>query len=452
MPRHWVGSRNPPWTHYVEEEPTLTKHIGAAVHGDGRPKAAADRDLPPIFDLPVLRSHSDGRHTMVDRHGFVMRPHTLFLSRLKMLYAGATYRGYARALLDMERINACYNGGQGLPYSRVSDAYLEKLRLEFLEHRGVALGTFKQTMRIGLRFYVFAQEEGWTHALVGTNESGRRYRINVPRSGFKDHPVMKGTVVWQVPKLPTHRDFELIEAAGMSLIKAPSLKRRFRIYCHVLKVLALRRSEGARLNIALIPSRRQLAKLRRSAEAGDRAWTVAIKVQRSKRGGIREAQFPISLLEELRDYIDRDRPKDVKGSGKHGPIFVSRKTGKQLGDQWITNLFKRAARKAAAQNSRDFGEMDLAKVRPHHYRHRGITDLLRGYLQAGMDATEAVLVTMQLAGIRSLDVVMGYLHVAEAEMEERSEIHRNVAQKREQRTALDLARLKAEIAKERRRA
>jgi site-specific recombinase XerD len=389
---------------------------------------------------------------MIDRYGFVMRPQTLFLGRLRSLYSEATYRAYARALLDIERINACYKGGQGLPFSNVSDAYLDQQREEFLEHRGVGLGPYKRTMMIGFRFYIFAQQEGWADNLIGASDNRRKFRINIPKTGFKDHPVMKGSVIWQVPTLPTHRDFELIEAAGMTLIKAQSLKRRFRIFCMVLKTLALRRSEAARLNIASIPTKGQLERLRRTAEAGDRAWTVAIKILRSKRGGIREAQFPISLLEELRDYIDLDRRKDVKGSSKHGAIFVSRKTGQQLCDQWITNLYKRAARKAAAMYSREFGDMNLAEVRPHHYRHRGITDLLRGYLQEGKDATEAVLITMQLAGIRSLDVIMGYLHLAEAELEEQSEAHRNVAAKREKRAALDIGRIRAELAKDVRRA
>ncbi|WP_334545040.1 tyrosine-type recombinase/integrase [Rhizobium leguminosarum] len=386
---------------------------------------------------------------MIDRYGFVMRPQTLFLGRLQHLYSDATYRSYARALLDIERINACYDGGKGLPFSKVSDAHLEKQREEFIEHRGVSLGAYKRTMMIGGRFWKFAQQEGWVENLIGASENRRKFRINIPKTGFKDHPVMQGSVIWQIPTLPTHRDFELIEAAGMTLIRAPSLKRRFRVFCLILKTLALRRSEVTRLNIASIPTRKQLERLRRAAEAGDKAWTIAIKVQCSKRGGIREAQFPIPLLEEIRDYIDFDRPKDIKGSSKHGAIFVSRKTGKQLCDQWITNLFKRAARKAAAMYSREFGEMNLAEVRPHHYRHRGITDLLRGYLQEGKDPTEAVLMTMQLAGIRTLDVIMGYLHLAEAELEEQSQTHRNVAEKR---AALDIARIKAELGRDVRRA
>ncbi|NKK38555.1 tyrosine-type recombinase/integrase [Rhizobium leguminosarum bv. viciae] len=429
----------------------MTIYLKHLSHGDGRPKAPSDRDLPPLFDLPQLRKQSDGRLSMVDRHGFVMRPQTLFLSRLKSLYAEATYRSYARALLDIERVNACYQGGKGLVFSKVSDPYLEKTRTEFLKHRKVALGTYKKTMMIAFRFYIFAQDEHFAKNLIGSASDGRKFRINVPKTGIKDHPVMKGKVIWQVPQLPTHRDFELIEAEGMSLIRDPALKRRFSIFCHILKTLALRRSEAARLNIAMVPSRVQLARLRKAAEAGDRAWTVSIKILRSKRGGYRFVEFPISLLEELRDYIDRDRPKDVKGSSKHGPIFVSRKTGMQIGDQWITNLFKRAAKKAAAMHSRGFGEMNLAELRPHHYRHRGITDLLRGFLKEGIDSTEALLVTMSLAGINSLEVIMGYLHVAEAELQEDSDAYRKAAQEREKRSALNLGRIKNELKQWRRR-
>lgn len=426
--------------------------IHSPIHGDGRPKAKSDVNLPQIYDLPQLHRHSDGRISMIDRHGFVMRPQTIFLERLRGFYSAATYRAYARRLLDIERINACYGGGRGLPYYNVTDVYLETLREEYLEERGASLAHFKLTMNIGARFWKFAEQEKWASGLYGTNSKGRKFRINVPETGFQDHPVMAGDVIWQVPRLPTHRDLELIEGAGMTLIKAPSLKRRFRIFCLILKILALRRSEAARLNIASIPTRAQLARLRQQADAGKKPWTVAIKVQRSKRGGIRVAEFPISLLEEIRDYIDKDRPKDVKGSSKHGPIFVSRKTGKQLGDQWITNLFKRAANKAAAMYSREHGDMNLSEVRPHHYRHRGITDLIRGYLEAGKDPTESILIVMQLAGLRSLEVIMGYLHLAEAEMEDRTAANREVSEKREKRAVLDIARIREALGTDRRRA
>ncbi|MBX4961374.1 tyrosine-type recombinase/integrase [Rhizobium binae] len=425
-------------------------NIRSSIHGDGRPKAKADAALPPLYDLPQLLRHSDGRISMIDRWGFVMRPQTIFLERIRGYYATATYRSYARLLLDIERVTACYGGGIGLPYFKLSDAFLDVLREEYIQERETGLAHFKRTMSVGARFWKFCEEEKWAKGLYGSNHKNRKYQINVPEEGFMHHPVMAGKVIWRVPRLPTHRDFELIEAAGMTLIKTPSLKRRFRLFCLILKTLALRRSEAARLNIASIPTKSQIARLRAQAEAGKKPWTVSIKILRSKRGGIRVAEFPIPLLEEIRDYIDRDRPKDVKGSSKHGPIFVSRKTGKQLGDQWVTNLFKRAARKAAAMHAREHGEMNLSEVRPHHYRHRGITDLIRGYLEAGKDSTEAILIVMQLVGLRSLDVIIGYLHLAEAETEDRTRADKEVAEKRAKKVTLDLVRIREALGTRRR--
>jgi len=409
------------------------------------PRLASDDVRPPLYPAPQLRHLSDGRSEMLDRHGYVMRPQTSFLMYLRQYYAFETFRDYASKLLDYERVLACDSGGVGLDFRLLSDAYLDKTHTEYIELRGVKLSTFKSMLSLNFRFWKFAQAEGYTEGLVGTNGGGQTFRINVPPEGFSKHPVMRGRVITMLPTMPSHRDIELVVAAGMRLKSSKVLKRRFKLAVQVLKSQAFRRSEGLRLDVSMIPTRKELSRLRQQAKAGKKSWLVPITVERSKRGGSRVSQFPIDLLDELRDFIDVDRPKLLKPSVPCDAVFVSTKTGKRLSNQAFTNEFKCAAHRAAATNPRDFGEISLAAIRPHHCRHRGATDITRGLLMEGIDPTMAMLMAMELVGLRRIDTMSRYLHLAEAEQQEASASYRAAGEKANERTGLDLVRLRKEL-------
>lgn len=396
-------------------------------------------DYAPLFELPIVKKLTDGRYIVIDRRGHVMRAQSQFLQHLWALYPPTTLRTYVFALLDVERSLAAYFDGKGLPYYKANDAFFERLRVEHLDVRGNDLKTFSRIIMIYFRYLQFAQDQAWASGLIG---KGPNFNVVLPPTGYIDHPVLAGERIDKIPELPTHRDLELVEACAMDLFKTPRLKRRFSILCQMTKDYAFRRSEGLGITIQQIPTRERLEELRIDVEQGRQAPIQPVPVLRSKGGGVRDANFTLSLLEEIRDYIDVHRKHDLKKGVSTDAVFVSLKTGKQLTPQWFTNIYKRAARKAASEHPRKFGQMSLATLRPHHSRHRGITDLLRGYLQAGMDPNMAILMTMDLVGIRSLDVVTRYLHLAEAELEEDSEEFRAASHAREERAKLDLNKIR----------
>lgn len=376
------------------------------------------RQMPPaqaISDLPSIRWNSDGGGVILDRFGFVMKPQTLFINHLSKIYAEETFKGYSRNLLDIERVLCMHKGRRGLPYNELDDWYLtDKLRPEMLHHRKVSLGSFRRTMMVYFRFMKFAQSNGFCNGLIGDTPS---YRVTLPQGRYLDHPCMEGQVIRNIPKLPTQRDFELVEMEALAMIRGARNKRRFQLVMAIARKLGLRRSENVNLPVSSVPSTRDLAALRREAEAGKRPWTVGVDVVRSKRGGTRTAHFPLSLLEELRDYIDNDRVLELKEGVPCETIFVSMKSGSTLKPSWLTNLYKRAAKRAAAVHQRSFGQIDLATMRPHHARHRAITDMMRACLESGMDPVRAMLVTMDAMGHKSIRTATHYMHLAEAEIE-----------------------------------
>jgi integrase len=380
-------------------------------------KARTLNPLTSMYERPFLDWREDGRCSMIDTDGRVMLLQAAFMNHLFRLYAKKSYQSMCRMLLDLTRIMRAYDQGKGLELHNLDDAFLvDRLRPEFLVYRGVKVSTLRRNMRVLFRCLQFGERNGFFSGVIGSEHDDARFRVNLPGGAFKNHPVMSGIEPRIVPAIPTHLDLDIVEAETMSLIKRPSIKRRLQLMTRTARPLGFRRSELANLTASLIPSKHDLVKLRAGAEAGQRAWTVPIPVARAKGGGTRVAHFHIGLLEELREFIDTDRKEHLKPGVNTDAIFVSTKTGDALEPSYFTNTLKLGARKAAAHHSRQFGDIDLRKVHPHHYRHRAATDMLIGFLRSGMKPLEAVLTVMDALGIKRFSTISIYLSLAQAEL------------------------------------
>jgi hypothetical protein len=371
--------------------------------------------LRQIYEHPVIRKKPE-RDEVVDKYGRLLTAATMFLAHLRVTCASAqTYRQYRSQVLLFERFRAAHNGGAGLPYSQLGDNFLEDLRNFRLQR--VKIGTFLGEASLWFRMFEYIQLHGWTQGLIGRPTADRSYRIALPASNQTKHFFLKGFTSLTIPKLPTHADFDIIDLNIMYLVRRDDLRERWALILKTMRLIPLRRWEVVvGMEVDQIPTRLELQRLRRKLEKAGKALGLNIPVTRAKRGGIRDAFFPLTLLEEFRDYIDLVRPKHLRPGIKCDAIFVSTKTGKALNPQSFTNLYKRATRRASRSTPREVGDYNLAKARPHLLRHRSVTDYARNYLKEGMQPDQVLLTIMDVTGIKSIEVAGHYVHIAEDEL------------------------------------
>ena len=441
---------------------------------------------PLIFDRPQLRylpsgtvldGHDmSGQPILLDANGRVIWPVTAWLRHLRQCNRSLeTVRVYARRMQHFFTILYDYDGGRD--WTSVDDAFLSQWKFylcgpetasfpqEGGSFREIGPSTFNDYLSIVLHFYHYAQHEGWVDGIIGENDTGigARFPISIERTGrdgtsIKHRSRRNGEGKPDVT-LPPDQIFDEILAEIATRPNRPELAERDLIMNEWMRRCMLRRSEVARLKCHQIPSMRKLEAIE-DAMRGDlspepysgMALTVPIKIKRSKRGGERIVQVPPSLLVRTRQWIDNGRKKllqskksNATANEKSPYIFISLRTGSALVPQSVTNAFKSAARSAELKYPQIPSRIPHGSVRPHHNRHAGITDLMAGFLDAGMHPTEAMLTVMEEAGIRKWETVTGYLHIAEKRRQAASAPGREAASKRDaevsERTALDHARI-----------
>ena len=368
----------------------------------------------------MLQRRQGSGDAVLDRDGRIIPESTMFLGELyETCQSLHTYRQYRSQVLLFERFRAAYDRGRGMPYDEVDDGFLKDLRSYRL--KTVKIGTFLSAAFLWFRMFEFIQGKRWSKNLIGPGGPDSAYRIKIPATGYFSHPFLKGSRVVTMPKLPPHTDLDIIDEQLMGLITSDDIKEQWAIVLKTMRRLPLRRSEAMGLKIGQIPSRSELRRTRKLLERDSKALGINIPVQRAKRGGIRDAFFPLTLLEEYRSFIDIVRPKFLREEKSCDAVFVSTKTGLALNPQSLTNLYKLAAKEAAKITPRKTGAYQLSKARPHILRHRAVTDYARNYLEEGMEPDRVLLTIMDVCGVRNIETAAHYVHTAEDELQAESE-------------------------------
>ncbi|UIJ79102.1 MULTISPECIES: hypothetical protein [Rhizobium] len=374
----------------------------------------------PIYDMPVLRRVGK-RYVLLDAYGYLIREGTLFINHIARLYAETTTRQYADAVLEFYRVLAAQNGGKGISLERVSDELLMEMRQDNLSSRKVELYTWKAKATLIFRLLTWVQSNGLYVGLIGHQhpDSPNRFRVKLPIGGYLDHDVMKGSSTKKKAELPRSEDLEFVATTLVSGFRCPELQKQYTIMMSMFDGSTLRRSEVVLLPLDCVPSRKWLEARRKQIDRHphDLPTPVSLEVPRRKKGNIKTAYFDLNVIEELRDFIDYVRPKLLIPGVACETVFVSKNTGKPYSPKSFTNAFKVAAHFAAAAYPREFGQIDLNSLRPHHYRHRSITDIIVANLNTGMAAEKAVHQAMEIAGIRRMETIEGYVHLAEAQLQ-----------------------------------
>jgi integrase len=323
---------------------------------------------------------------------------------------------YSRILTDFLGVLADANKGRGVDWKAVDDEFLERWKFHLIDQRGVSIKTFKSRLAVVLRWLIYSEENGWVAGLVGDGQSGNPARVTAFRDGsFIRHQLAEGEAHEPTTDLISHTDFRLIDAEIDRAATRNFTRQGRRLLGQLMRTAALRRSEALRLRLNDIPSRQRLDRLRESVGCGKALPLVTFKIIGSKRGNVRRCQISLSLASNIRAFIDGPRAKILaaKGFKKNiaAEVFISQKTCKALTPQAITNFWKTAAHAAA----RRWGRPELAQIRPHHSRHRGITDFARTWLDAGKSPAETMIAVMNFAGLKQLSTASVYLHLAHEE-------------------------------------
>ena len=385
-----------------------------------------------IYDHPVIQKRPKGGDVVLDKFGRIIPESSMFLIDLyESAESDKTYVQYRSQVLLFERFRSAYAKGAGLPYDQLGDAFLKDLRSYRIKI--ILVSTFLGAASLWFRMFQFIQDNGWTKHLIGPASALIPYRIRIPSKG--KHFFLKGKRVITIPKLPTHEDLDLIDEQVMALAKDENIKERWALILKTLRRIPLRGSEVFGITVDQIPTRAQLKRLRSRLTRLSKPLGLNVPVTRAKKGGVRDAFFPLSLLDEYREYIDLIRPKLVRDGGEPKEVFLSAKTGNVLKRQSLTNIYKIAAGLVSDVTPRAVGEYLLAKARPHILRHRAITDYVRNYLVEGMGADRALMTVMEVAGIKNIEVAARYVHIAEDELAHAAPEFVNATNKIEQAAA-----------------
>ncbi|NKL44800.1 tyrosine-type recombinase/integrase [Rhizobium leguminosarum bv. viciae] len=368
--------------------------------------------------LPFLRKRPDGRVVICNADCTRIFAPTLFLDELSETLASTTILEYGSMLLEPFRLLSVAKQGSGLSWTEADDDFLSRWHMECITRRKISRKVFVRRLVLFLRFLLWAQENGWSkyHVGVQPGKGERRFAISIRLvKGNVWHRLMKGKIRKRRTRLPTHKVLDLVESSLAEGVVKPQLVERNHLALTCCRILTLRRSEVAALRVDTVPTRARLTRL-----AANGVVTIPLVVMRAKGAGERDVDFPVSMLVALRDYIEFDRPKLLGFSGKdEGILFcANNRSGRALCPGTITNAYKSAAHRAADQNPELADAIRLA--RPHHLRHRAITDLAAGCLAEGMTADQTMLMVMDQAAVSSLGMARHYMHLAEADVRKRS--------------------------------
>ena len=390
----------------------------------------------PIYDGPVVRLIPDVsgpfapfQPIIVDKFGMMWEEPTEFL-RLKRAgsrinSAVGTYQT-ARQLNDILFIASQYGGGVGLPFQSFSDNFLEQLKVHFVGPktangketgcRGVKNAVWNANLSVILQFLLHCERKGLVNGVIGVRSASQSFQIELEQANpnpihrFRLRAIEPDEVI-----IPGDPAFDAVLAAREELVDNPALRRRDILLTAILDQ-GLRRSEAASLPIDVIPTAMEVSALRYSGKTSGLAKPVPIRVHGAKTAAVRVVDFPLSLIERLRDFIDDDRPALRPAKGERA-IFVSSKTGRAINPQSITNQYCRARLKAVslarANGASEFEISDIKRVHAHVHRHRNVTDSMASKLEHGIDPLHAMLDVMNSAGM-SLETMLRYLHLGQS--------------------------------------
>jgi site-specific recombinase XerD len=388
-----------------------------------------------IYDGPVVKlvgaseePFAPYQPIIVDRFGEMIVEPTDFLRKKRQQSRRKSWKTayqYARILGDILYVLATADGGLGIPYWRVTDDTLLRLRTVYTGprmfkgkatgNRGIQNATWNTRLSLVLQFLLHCELKGWVRGLIGVPNDTRSFQVNLKRAD--PYPVHELELQEFEPDEVVIPQDESVEAVRFALDEMVSNRLVGRRNILIIGVMDenLRCSEAANLPVTAIPSAAHLRTLRAKAQATGTLKAVPIKVHGAKTDRERMVPFPLALAEKLRDFIDYDR-RQFKPPRNETAIFVSFTTGKRLNPQSITNLFTKARQRALANASaEEAGEERLADIRRFHghvLRHRRVTDGLADALEAGIDPVHAMQDTMKSAGM-SFQTMVGYLHLSQ---------------------------------------
>ncbi|MGO8047213.1 hypothetical protein ACC713_30405 [Rhizobium johnstonii] len=390
---------------------------------------------PEIYDGPVVRlvkateePFAPYQPVILDRYGDMLIEPTDFL-RVKRLQSRRksweTAHQYARILVDILFILETADGGLGIPYWRINDHILQRLRSVLTGpksikgretgNRGIKNATWNTRLSLLLQFLLLCERRGWAKALIGVPDDTRAFQVNLIQADpYPTHELELQEFEPDEVVIPHDDAVEAVEVGLAETVNNPLIAGRNRLIFAVMDE-NLRRKEAASLPISAIPSRSHLQSLRANAQTTGVLKAVPIRVHGAKTDQERMVPFPLLLVEKLRDFIDYDRPKFRPKKGEKA-VFLSFTDGKRLNPQSITNMLGRARQRAlmnaAAEGADDIHLADIRRFHGHVLRHRRITDGLAGSLEAGLDPVHAMTDTMASAGM-SFQTMLGYLHLSQ---------------------------------------
>ncbi|CAN7397164.1 hypothetical protein LJR030_004086 [Rhizobium sp. LjRoot30] len=389
-----------------------------------------------IFDGPrvqLVRTSSGPfapyHPVIVDKFGRTMLEPTEFI-RLKRMAsrinsASGAYQA-ARQLSDALFIAEQYNNGTGLPLSSYSDHFLEQLKVHFvgpkMTHgkptgcRGVTNAVWNANLSIILQFLLFCERKGIVKGVIGLRTNPRSFNIELEEvDPYPVHRLALNVVEPDEVVIPDDQAFNAVLAAREEQVKNPVIRRRDTLLTLVMDQ-ALRRSEAVSLPIDAIPSAQEVLALRTAGKESGISKPVPIIVHGSKTGAVRAVDFPLTLVERLRDFIDDDRPF-LRPAKTERSIFVSSQTGTSLHPQSVTNQYCTARRtaitKARSAGASEYEISDIERVHGHVHRHRSVTDSVTSQLEHGIDPLHTMLTVMRNAGM-CFETMLRYLHPSQS--------------------------------------
>ncbi|QJS29307.1 hypothetical protein [Rhizobium ruizarguesonis] len=386
-----------------------------------------------IYDGPVVKliattekAFEPFQPIIVDKYGDMLVEATDFLrvkrSKSKRNSVESTYQ-YARVLADLLFVFDSAGGGAGVPYWNIKDDLLLRLRTVFTGpkffkgkatgNRGITGAVWNAHLSLLLQFLLHCERRGWTKGLIGVRSETQSFQVNLDRAD--PFPVMQELeLAVDEPDEVVIPDDDAVVAAQVAMeeiVVDPLIQRRNRGIVAVMDE-GLRRKEAVNLPVSAIPSGEKLKALRAKAQETGRLEAVPIRVHSAKTDQERMVMFPLIKVERLREFIDYDRPKFKPAKGETA-VFLSRRNGKRLVPQTITNLYGKARSQALvtakAEGADELHLDDIRRFHGHVLRHRRVTDGLADRLEGGLDPVDAMTDVMASAGM-SFQTMLGYLH------------------------------------------
>jgi integrase len=317
-----------------------------------------------------------------------------------------------------------------IPWDQVDDSTMIVWRDHHL--KDLDAGTVNGYMSTVFRMYLWAERYGYVHGLIGEHDLAKRLHPPLSVETTFDRrgrcrftsPLLKRTVAKPVLPTPTHEDITKIHQALAEMYGDNiEIMVRDALILTWAELNGTRRMEVLSLNVAEIPPWDELMELE---ETGDKKEITIT----GKRGKKRSLWVGADLLSQTREYIEDERDKVVsRWRKRYGPnykvpheIFLSRKTGRGLHRDTLSQKYAIAFRKAGVKGSL------------HRVRARFITDLVFNALEGAIeklgsipDAASLLLPVAELAGHSNPETLAPYVAVGKKRLMRQTVVERAAA-------------------------